>query len=78
MLATSNISYELTDRARAIAPGGIGANHLLAQRTGLVQEGVGRDEADLLPELPDGGPERIRKYASPNKLGVIHYLKNYC
>ncbi len=36
MLAASNIRYELTDRTRAIAPGGIGAIHLLAQRTGLV------------------------------------------
>jgi hypothetical protein len=38
MLAASNIHYELTDRTRAIAPGGIGAIHLLAQRTGLVRD----------------------------------------
>jgi hypothetical protein len=36
MLAASNIHYELTDRARAIAPGGIGAIHLLARKSGLV------------------------------------------
>jgi hypothetical protein len=38
MMAASNIHYELTDRTRAIAPGGIGAIHLLAQRTGLVRD----------------------------------------
>jgi hypothetical protein len=38
MLAAANIHYELTDRTRAIAPGGIGAIHLLAQRTGLVRD----------------------------------------
>jgi hypothetical protein len=38
MMAASNIHYELTERTRAIAPGGIGAIHLLAQRTGLVQD----------------------------------------
>ena len=38
MMAASNIHYELSDRTRAIAPGGIGAIHLLAQRTGLVSD----------------------------------------
>ncbi len=38
MMAASNIHYELTDRTRAIAPGGLGAIHLLAQRTGLVHD----------------------------------------
>jgi hypothetical protein len=38
MLAASNIHYELTDRTRAIAPGGIGAIHLLARRVGLIQD----------------------------------------
>jgi hypothetical protein len=35
MLAARNIRYELSDRARAIGCGGIGAVHLLAQRVGL-------------------------------------------
>lgn len=35
MLAARNIRYELSDRARAIGCGGIGAIHLLAQRVGL-------------------------------------------
>ena len=38
MLAASNIRYELTDRTRAIAPGGIGAIHLLARKTGLIRD----------------------------------------
>jgi hypothetical protein len=36
MLAARNIRYELSDRARAIGCGGIGAIHLLARRVGLI------------------------------------------
>ena len=38
MMTASNIHYEISDRTRAIAPGGIGAIHLLAQRLGLVRD----------------------------------------
>jgi hypothetical protein len=38
MMAASNIHYELTDRTRAIAPGGIGAIHLLARKVGLIRD----------------------------------------
>src|SRR4051794_11309845 len=38
MMTASNIHYEIADRTRAIAPGGIGAMHLLAQRLGLVRD----------------------------------------
>ena len=38
MMTASNIHYELAERTRAIAPGGIGAIHLMAQRLGLVQD----------------------------------------
>jgi hypothetical protein len=38
MLAAANIHYELADRARAIAPGGIGAIHLLARKVGLIRD----------------------------------------
>src|SRR3954466_7384754 len=38
MMAASNIHYELTDRTRAIAPGGIGAIHLLARKIGLIRD----------------------------------------
>lgn len=37
MFTASNIHYELADRARGLGPGGIGAMHLLARRTGLVE-----------------------------------------
>jgi hypothetical protein len=38
MMAASNIHYEIADRTRAIAPGGIGAIHLLARKLGLVND----------------------------------------
>jgi hypothetical protein len=38
MMTASKIHYEIADRTRAIAPGGIGAIHLLAQRLGLVRD----------------------------------------
>ena len=37
MFSAGNIHYELADRVRGLGPGGIGAMHLLAQRTGLVE-----------------------------------------
>jgi hypothetical protein len=37
MLSASNIQYELSDRGRGLAAGGIGAMHLVAQRSGLVE-----------------------------------------
>lgn len=37
MFATSNLKYEVADRIRALTAGGIGAIHLLAERTGLVE-----------------------------------------
>ena len=38
MLAASNIHYEISDKVRGLAPGGIGAIHLLAQKIGLVRD----------------------------------------
>ena len=38
ILTASNIHYEIGDRTRAIAPGGIGAIHTPAQRLGLVRD----------------------------------------
>src|SRR3954467_15969944 len=38
MMAASNIHYEIADRTRAIAPGGIGAIHLLARKLGLLDD----------------------------------------
>ena len=37
MFTASNIHYELSDKTRGLGPGGIGAMHLLARRTGLVE-----------------------------------------
>jgi hypothetical protein len=37
MLAASNIHYELADRVAGLGSGGIGAMHLLARRTGLIE-----------------------------------------
>lgn len=37
MFAARNIRYELGDRVRGLGPGGIGAMHLLAHRTGLIE-----------------------------------------
>ncbi len=36
MMAASNIHYEIAEKVRAIAPGGIGAIHLLARKLGLI------------------------------------------
>lgn len=38
MMTASNIRYEIADRTRAIAPGGIGAMHLLARKLGLIDD----------------------------------------
>ena len=38
MMAASNIHYEIAERARGIAPGGIGAIHLLARKLGLIED----------------------------------------
>ena len=38
MMAASNIHYQIAERTRAIAPGGIGAIHLLARKLGLVND----------------------------------------
>jgi DDE family transposase len=51
MLAAANIRYELTDRTRAIAPGGIGAIHLLARTVGLIRD-IDRDLHLLKRHLP--------------------------
>ena len=42
MMAASNVRYEIAERVRGIAPGGIGAIHLLARKLGLI-EGIDRD-----------------------------------
>lgn len=51
MMAASNIHYEIADRTRAIAPGGIGAIHLLARKIGLIED-IDRDLHLLKRHLP--------------------------
>ena len=38
MMTAANIHYELADRVQGLGPGGIGAIHLLAQKTGLIRD----------------------------------------
>jgi hypothetical protein len=38
MLAAANIRYEIAEKVRGIAPGGIGAIHLLARKAGLIRD----------------------------------------
>jgi hypothetical protein len=51
MMAATNIHYEIAERVRGIAPGGIGAMHLLARRLGLVED-IDRDLHQLKRHLP--------------------------
>ena len=51
MMTASNIHYELSDRTRAIAPGGIGAIHLMARKIGLIDD-IDRDLHLLKRHLP--------------------------
>ena len=38
MMTAPNIHYEISDRIKAISPGGLGAIHLMAQKLGLVRD----------------------------------------
>lgn len=38
MMTASNIRYEIAEKVRGIAPGGIGAMHLLARKLGLIED----------------------------------------
>ena len=51
MLAARNIVYDIADRTRAIAHGGIGALHLLARRVGLI-DAIDHDLHLLKVHLP--------------------------
>jgi hypothetical protein len=51
MMAASNIRYEIAENVRAIAPGGIGAIHLLARKVGLIRD-IDRDLHLLKRHLP--------------------------
>jgi hypothetical protein len=51
MMTASNIRYEVAEKLRGIAPGGIGAIHLLARKIGLI-EGIDRHLHLLKRHLP--------------------------
>jgi len=51
MMTASNIHYAIADRTKAIAPGGIGAIHLMARKLGLVAD-IDRDLHLLKRHLP--------------------------
>ncbi|MGD0463897.1 MAG: hypothetical protein ABSB74_15530 [Tepidisphaeraceae bacterium] len=51
MFTARNILYEMADRTRAIAHGGIGAVHLLARKVGLI-DAIDRDVRLLKVHLP--------------------------
>jgi hypothetical protein len=51
MMAAANIHYEIAERVRGIAPGGVGAMHLLARKVGLIQN-IDRDLHLLKRHLP--------------------------
>jgi Transposase DDE domain group 1 len=62
MPAASNIHHESTDRIRAIAPGGIGAIHLLARNTGLIRD-IDEGLHLLKRHLPDHESDHILNIA---------------
>jgi hypothetical protein len=51
MMTASNIRYEIAEKVRGLAPGGIGAIHLLARKGGLIQD-LDRDLHLLKRHLP--------------------------
>jgi hypothetical protein len=51
MMTASNIHYEIGEKVRGIAPGGIGAIHLLARKVGLIRD-IDRDLHLLKRHLP--------------------------
>ena len=63
MMTASNIHYQLADRVRAIAPGGIGAIHLLAQKLGLVRD-IDEDLHLLKRHMPYHESDHVLNIAS--------------
>src|SRR4051812_5003709 len=51
MMTASNIHYQMSERVRGIAPGGIGAIPLLARKVGLIED-IDRDPPLLKRHLP--------------------------
>jgi hypothetical protein len=62
MLSGRNIHYEVSERARGLDCGGIGAMHLLAQRTGLASA-IDRDLHLLKRQLPNFDSDHVLNIA---------------
>jgi len=63
MFTAGNIHYELSDRVRGLGPGGIGAMHLLARRTGHI-EAIDRRLHLLKVHLPYHEPGNLAGWRS--------------
>jgi hypothetical protein len=62
MFTASNIRYEISDRERGLAHGGIGALHALARRTGLI-EAIGRHLVLFKLHLPYHESDHVLNFA---------------
>src|SRR5439155_16769079 len=62
MFAASNIHYEIADRDRGLAAGGIGAMHLLARRIGLI-DAINRGLHLLKIHLPYHESDHVLNFA---------------
>lgn len=67
-MAAANLHYELAERTRAIAPGGIGAIHLLARQIGLIHE-IDRGLHLLKRHLPYQKPRTLSTCSDDLPLG---------
>ena len=63
MMAAINIHYDIADRTRAIAAGGIGAIHLMAQKIGLVED-INHNHHLLKRHLPYHESDHVLAIAS--------------
>jgi hypothetical protein len=63
MMAAANIHYQMSEKVRGIAPGGIGALHLLARKTGLIRD-IDRNLHLLKRHLPDHESDHVLNIAS--------------
>jgi hypothetical protein len=80
MLSASNIRYEMADRARGLGCGGIGAMHLLARRTGLI-DAIDRSLHLLKVHLPYHESDHVLNFgynilAGGQRMEDIELLRN--
>jgi len=73
MLTASNIHYELADRTRGLGPGGIGAMHLLAGRSGLV-EAINQRLHLLKIHLPYHESDHVLNHESDHVLNIAYNI----